>query len=277
VCGGWFDGGVPGDKLCVALDGLAICRDGPASNARSLGMRVLIVGFLLLLPCAFGQAPGPSFEIASVKVAVEPGPYHWDISPVALRMRNINLKQLVLTAYQVQDFQVDGGGGWTESERFDIDGKSDHETTRDELLKMLRTLLAERFHLTVAVKQRPTWGYSMTVAKTGLKIQPDPSEGAPSIHVMRAGMTVSRFPMGGLAGALSNILQIPVSDATGLEGRFGFSLQWRPDETRESGDHMQGSLSLPDALLDKTGLRLERARISIPVYVIEHAEKPAEN
>ena len=69
-------------------------------------MRPLIIGFLLLTPHGFGQRAAPRFEIASVKSAADPGPYHWDLNPGTLRLRGINLKQCILTAYQVQDFQV---------------------------------------------------------------------------------------------------------------------------------------------------------------------------
>jgi uncharacterized protein (TIGR03435 family) len=36
-------------------------------------------------------------------------------------------------------------------------------------------------------------------------------------------------------------------------------------------------ISLPEALEQNVGLRLERGKISVPVYVIEHAEKPSAN
>jgi uncharacterized protein (TIGR03435 family) len=237
-------------------------------------MRLLIFGLLLFATRGFGQPAAPAFEIASVKIAVDPGPYHWDVSPGTLRLRGMNLKQCILTAYHVQDFQVDGGPGWTDSERYDIDGKADHPAARDELLLMLRTLLDERFQLKLQNRPHPTWGYAMVVAKTGLKIQPDASEGSPSIQVNYGTMTVARFPMVGLAGALSNILATPVSDETNMPGRFAFSVEWTPDDRRGS---QPLSITLPEALQEKVGLRLERSKVSIPVYVIEHAEKPTAN
>ena len=69
------------------------------------------------------------------------------MSPGHLRVRSINSTQCIVQAYQVQDFPVSGGPGRTESERYDIDGNADGPANRDRLLLMLRTLLAERFHL----------------------------------------------------------------------------------------------------------------------------------
>jgi uncharacterized protein (TIGR03435 family) len=241
-------------------------------------MRSLLVCLLIFAPHGFGQPAAPAFELESVKVAVDPAPYHWDMSPGALRLRGMNLKQCILTAYQVQDFQVDGGPGWTDSERYDIDAKAASPAERDELLLMLRTLLKERFHLTLQTKSRSTLGYAMTVSKRGLKITPDTSEGRPAIKVNRNSMTVTRFPMVGLAGALSNILAIPVSDTTGLPGWFSFHLEWTPEDNRMSPSAPDRVvISLPEALEQNVGLRLERGKISVPVYVIEHAEKPSAN
>jgi uncharacterized protein (TIGR03435 family) len=35
--------------------------------------------------------------------------------------------------------------------------------------------------------------------------------------------------------------------------------------------------TLPEAMEAKVGLRLERGKISIPIYIVEHAEKPTPN
>jgi len=245
-------------------------------------VRLPIAGLLLagLTQHGFGQAAAPTFEVASVKKAGDPGPYHWSVSPGALRLRGINLRQSILTAYHVQDFQVEGGPGWADTECYDIDGKAGYAAARDELLLMLRALLAERFHLTLRTRPSSTWGYTMVVSKGGLKIQPDTSEGSPAIQVNRGSMTVARFPMVGLAGALSNILGITVTDATGLSGAFAFSLHWTPEENRvseSSADSQPVAITLPEALEKNVGLRLERGKVSIPIYVIEHAERPSAN
>jgi uncharacterized protein (TIGR03435 family) len=57
-------------------------------------------------------------------------------------------------------------------------------------------------------------------------------------------------------------------------------LDWTPEEdlvNATSADRQPAVTSLPEALEAKVGLRLERGKISIPIYVIEHAEKPSAN
>ena len=250
-------------------------------------MRPLAAVILASAGIAYSQSEAePAFEVASVKLTVNPEPCHWEMSPGHLRVRSINLKQCVITAYQVHDFQVSGGPAWTESERYNIDGNAAGPAKRDELLLMLRTLLAERFHLVLQTKTRLVDGYAMVVAKGGLKIQPDTSEGSPAIQVTQDSMTVARFPMGGLAGAVASVLDVPVSDATELPGAFAFQVKWARQENRMISADAEGlnaappvaaALTLGDALEQTVGLRLERRKVSIRMLVIEHVERPSGN
>jgi uncharacterized protein (TIGR03435 family) len=67
-------------------------------------------------------------------------------------------------------------------------------------------------------------------------------------------------------------LDKPVVDQTGLAGAYDFSLKWvasgRVDE--EGGSTVFGAV-------EKIGLRLESKKIPLPVVVIDHVEKPAQN
>jgi len=56
------------------------------------------------------------------------------------------VKDLIRDAYSLDDYQVVGGSAWTSSARFDVEGKS--AGSREQMLLMLQTLLAERFKFT---------------------------------------------------------------------------------------------------------------------------------
>lgn len=62
--------------------------------------------------------------------------------------RDVTVKMLIATAYQVQEFQISGGPGWIASDRFDVDGKTE-DTKADfgQLQQMLQSLLEDRFQL----------------------------------------------------------------------------------------------------------------------------------
>ena len=63
---------------------------------------------------------------------------------------------------------------WIESARFDVRAKSLPTNSYDTLRVMVRSLLAERFHLQVHKEQRPVEVYALVAAKPKLKAA-DPS------------------------------------------------------------------------------------------------------
>jgi uncharacterized protein (TIGR03435 family) len=56
-----------------------------------------------------------------------------------------------------------------------------------------------------------------------------------------------------------------VIDQTGLVGFYDFAFSWEPGE------------SLPAVLQEQLGLRLEAQKVPVDFYVIDSAQKPAEN
>jgi uncharacterized protein (TIGR03435 family) len=74
-----------------------------------------------------------------------------------------------------------------------------------------------------------------------------------------------------LAGTLTftPALSAPVLDRTGLTGRYNFNLQHRPGNLQNAE---QGP-DLSTALHDQLGLRLSRAKSTLDVLVVEHADE----
>jgi uncharacterized protein (TIGR03435 family) len=66
----------------------------------------------------------------------------------------------------------------------------------------------------------------------------------------------------------------PVVNDTGLDGIFNLKLVWMPAKDHPRSD---GPPSLPTAIAEHLGLRLVSETRSVPVLVIDHAEKPGEN
>ena len=75
-----------------------------------------------------------------------------------------------------------------------------------------------------------------------------------------------------LAGQLSNSAGRPVFDKTGLDGMFAFKLQFNPSTTTESD-----LPSLPTALQDQLGLRLEPQNAPVETIVIDSVDRPSGN
>jgi len=66
--------------------------------------------------------------------------------PARLIIANATLKDLIARAYSCDDYQITNGPAWIGSARFDVEGKTTGNVTREQRLLMLRTLLTERFN-----------------------------------------------------------------------------------------------------------------------------------
>jgi len=117
--------------------------------------------FLALLLTASVSAQFGGFEIASVKPS-NPNPAGPlaaapMVAPALGRLTTINvtLRRLVYEAYRLAPFQVVGGPAWQNVNKFDINAKAiDGSVTTDQILDLLKTLLADRFKLKVHTETR---------------------------------------------------------------------------------------------------------------------------
>jgi uncharacterized protein (TIGR03435 family) len=127
------------------------------------------------------QAAERRFEVASVKAALSPAelgrlaaqsgqmPSSFGIqtSPGGrFRASPVTLKQLIAHAFDVTDYQIDGGPKWLASDYFEINATAAAEATPAEIRTMLRTLLSERFGLRTHSDIRQTQTYVLTVARS---------------------------------------------------------------------------------------------------------------
>ena len=232
-------------------------------------------------------ASAPAFDVASVKISTEPEGHsgaHTD--PGYLRIQNQTLKQCIMEAYGVRGFQIAGGPKWMEAQRFQIDARSGAPAPDDQLMLMLRALLADRFHLALHRETRPAKGYALVVGKDGMKIQPNEAGGPSSTHHSNHSFTAVNMSTAKLAATVSDALGAPVTDATGLKGVFDIALEWAPEEARTNArDNSQATLlqnpsalpTLPEVLQQKLGLRLESRKVAMEILIIDGAEMPAEN
>ena len=77
---------------------------------------------------------------------------------------NVTLKRVIGLAYRpVQEFI--GGPDWINTDRFDIEGSVEGTPTQDQMLEMLRSLLADRFKLAVHRETRQMPAYALTLAR----------------------------------------------------------------------------------------------------------------
>ena len=78
-----------------------------------------------------------------------------------------------------------------------------------------------------------------------------------------------------LAQYLSQRMGQTVVDKTGLPADYDFSLEYQPDDIRDAGG--AAGASIFTAIQEQLGLRLQPAKGSVEVFVIDRAEKPSAN
>jgi uncharacterized protein (TIGR03435 family) len=226
------------------------------------------------------QAQRAEFEVASIKpTATKDGSLAVNFPPGGrFSVRNLTLKQLLQNAYAMQDYQVSGGPGWIGSVGFDIEARASADTgepSRQQVLRMVQTLLADRFHLALRRETRQLPVYTLVVGKTGPRLQPADSNAGRS-KTMFGQLIVQKMSMTELANILALDLKRPVKDETGLKGEFAFTLEWTPG-LRDSDDRPSSRPSLFTAVQEQLGLKLESAKGPVEVLVIDSAEKLSEN
>jgi uncharacterized protein (TIGR03435 family) len=125
-------------------------------------------------PPQSAEAPAPVFEVASVKPYKETtnGRLFMNFTPGRFTATGVPLRFLILNAYRVSTYQLVGGPGWLDSERFDVAAKAPDGARPDQMQLMLRALLADRFKLVVHNETRDAPVYVLVMARGDGKLGP---------------------------------------------------------------------------------------------------------
>jgi uncharacterized protein (TIGR03435 family) len=221
-----------------------------------------------------------------------------------LRARNNPVANFITNAYGVPNYLVVGGPDWMRADRYDLEARAAGEPSRSEMMLMLQSLLAERFHLRTHRETREMPAYVMTVARGGARLQSpkpcrdvDPSKPAPPPVAGETPLrscgnsnmntrtrppymtwTANHIDSRGIAGSLSNFFRRPVVDRTGLAGFFDIQIDLPPLQpvTTDVGA-ADPDASVFTVLQEQLGLRVEEGRGPVDVLVIDRIERPTQN
>lgn len=234
-------------------------------------MRLIVM--FAAAPLLFGQ----EFEAVSVKPNTSQSTgvsSHSD--PVMWTATNMSLQRLIRLAYNLRAYQVEGPD-WLATARFDIAGKfpqaypKPHEGPNPALRIMMQKMLAERFQLATHRETRQLPAYRLVVAKNGPKFH-EASEGCKHDQSEQGGHYVGKCAA--IASFVNFLLQnadLPVLNATGLNGFYNIRFDWVPEE-KDDPDTPQGP-TLAEALEDQLGLKMEQRKSPVEVLVVDHAER----
>jgi len=229
------------------------------------------IAVVLATTALVAQNAAPAFEVASVKrstgapfnlpgVILQPGG--------RVTSPGTNARQLILTAYGLQDLQLLGGPAWLGGDRYAIDARTGADATRASVRLMLRALLAERFQLAAHPERRELPSLTLVPANRGGTLgprlrragpectAPAPPPGVPLPPPPPPGsggdvtLVLPQDPLGPQCGAISfpgwisgrrmtmaqlvvlltQVTRRIVVDESGLSGEFDLDLTFMPDQ-----------------------------------------------
>jgi uncharacterized protein (TIGR03435 family) len=229
--------------------------------------------------------------------------------PGRFTTENLSLNNLMTLAYEIPDYRLTAPD-WMQSARFDIVAKIPEGATKEQFQLMLQRLLVERFRLALHHEQKEMQAYELSVGKNGSKFkesadeQPAPAadpavsslpprqgldqDGFPAIppgnspymRMMkgRARWRLARTSMEEFSQSLAVQLGRPVSDSTGLKGKYDFTLSWVIGPVSATSTDDTPGPTLPGAVQEQLGLKLESKKMTVDILVVDHMEKvPTEN
>jgi uncharacterized protein (TIGR03435 family) len=275
-------------------------KEGCAQRARralQLLLFVMVAG--LADPVAMrGQAQParPEFEVASVKPweATDSGPrpaqrqenvdgmimsaYRAHVPMVGQRVKmgRLPLIDLIALACRVAPRDV-VGPAWMREARFEIEAKAPDGARDEEFYGMLLSLLEDRFNLRWHRESKTGRGYELALDNKGPRLtesQPPDKDAKPGAGPNLRGMQFFPGAMGRghisasqLCEWFADILHAPVTDGTGLTGKYDVTLAAPRDRMeRESGTWLLTAV-------EDLGLRLTPLKVPIEEIVVDSVEK----
>ena len=235
----------------------------------------------------------PAFEVASIR---PPDPSRGEVNGFytypggRIVASGCTLQYLVMLAFDLQRFQISGGPGWMDDDRYDIQAKpsdsspssksnpaSRKSPPSEEQRQMLQSLLIDRFQLKFHRATKEGSVYMLKRGETELKLQAPkdtsafPWAGGITGGWFGGGIRGENISMTQLAARLARYFERPVLDETGLQGSFDF--EYRTGDENNDAD-MQGFLL---ESMKGIGLKLESGKGTIDTIAIDRAEKPSAN
>ena len=268
------------------------------------GLCKAVVFLLLALPAV---AQSQTFEAISIKPARsgDPADMRLRVLPNGdLTASAVPVLLLVRYAYDVPvnpSPRLSGLPGGRET--YDIEAKAPanavprglRETEKQaRMRRMLRALLADRFKLVMRVEQKPMPVYALTVASGGPNLQKSTiaesdcvidTSNADGCHnfIMGRGhpLRARAITMDDLVQYIENWTDLPVVNRTGISGLFAVETEgWNPMRLPPPPPGNPPAVRFDDlptifTVLRTLGLELKQQEATVPVYTVEHIERPA--
>ncbi len=267
---------------------------------------------LALVPGLSAQTPRVEFDVVSIKRSPPDavGGSMRTLPDGTQIMANVAIRQFITAAAPVPVRDVVGLPGWAEfgGERYDVTVKPPAGSTREQRQQMWQVVFADRMKLVAHVEEREQDTFALVLARSdgrlgpqlkpstldcrprppGTPPPPPPPEAATDgEYLNRCGgrfgngsIVVGSTTMDALVPSFSGLAGRQVFNRTNLQGNYSLTLRFSPP--RAPGP--TSDAPLPDdapefftALQEQLGLKLQPEKTLVPVFVIDHLERPTDN
>jgi len=252
-----------------------------------------VVKILAPIALALAAAQAPSFDVASIRPNTSGLPQMVIRTPPSglVTATNVTAAMLIRYAHEVQQFRVVNAPEWATVDHFDITARMPEGAPASAIPAMFRSLLAERFNLAVHREPHEMSVDILSIAPAGTpRLTPSTTRcepvRPPCMRVAFGRISGQGVTMRDLVAALSLLTDRVVIDATGLSGRYDFSLEYTPDAVAMM-DPANARAEFPridptgpspkTALKEQLGLTMQSERRPVEVLVVDRLERPTEN
>ena len=264
-----------------------MCRSSASSaSSRAVGRAPMLSGVILAiaslssaLPAQTEKPQNPTavtelrFEVASVKphqqtLAEFIQANRGAVGSIGIRtlpggrmtVSFTTLRALVLRAFDVKEYQLEGGPAWVGTTNFEIDARANRDATPQEFNAMLKALLIERFALRTRSELRQVQQYELTLARTdgrlGPALKPTSTDCLAEMEERRKSPGQRPLPPPGRIFSDQDMLermrtpQCGVSSTTSMGAVSGYTMSGMPLSNLIA--RMSTELNAP--IIDRTGL-----------------------
>ena len=203
----------------------------------------------------------------------DPAKGQWSLPGIGrFQASSVSVELLIRLAYNIDAKQIANQPSWLNSRLFDVTAKPEAgvSLSREELRPRLQDLLQQRFHLVTHRETREVPGYALVAAKHGAKLQP--TKGAPfpgfRSNVNPGNLKGLSWSMDDLATYITSLIEEPIANQTGIQGRYDVSIEYAPDDAVASN-----LPSLFTALQETLGLRLISCKVPVQMLVIDSVDE----
>jgi uncharacterized protein (TIGR03435 family) len=223
-----------------------------------------------------------TFDVASVKRATTNRYVPPAVDPERFRIV-ATLSNAILWAYDIRSYQISGGSTWMTRDYYQIEGTTQTPATPKEMRAMLQILLADRFKLKLHRESKEMPVYALITGASGSKLQSakEPCGSTGCIDVGPGEFRARSATMVSTAATLSNLVDRPVLDMTGLDGRYDFRMKFDPTLIKPYDGQPAPRPGADDpsifVALQDLGLKLDPRRARVEILVIDSATDPSVN